>query len=64
MHMNRIRIHIFFLIVILAGGIQAQNPRSVFTDRPGDSAAVYLLRNTSLSNQMEARTYLMLCKKH
>ena len=41
MHMNRIRIHIFFLIVILAGGIQAQNPRSVFTDRPGDSAAVY-----------------------
>lgn len=35
MHMNRIRIHIFFLIVILAGGIQAQNPRSVFTDRPG-----------------------------
>lgn len=27
MHMNRIRIHIFFLIVILAGGIQAQNPR-------------------------------------
>lgn len=41
MHMNRIRIHIFFLIVILAGGIQAQNPRSVFTDRPVDSAAVY-----------------------
>ncbi len=41
MHMNRIRIHIFFLIVILAGGIQAQNPRSVFTDRPGDTAAVY-----------------------
>ena len=41
MHMNRIRIHIFFLIVILAGGIQAQNPRSVFTDRPADTAAVY-----------------------
>ena len=41
MHMNRIRIHIFFLIVILAGGIQAQNPRSVFTDRPVDTAAVY-----------------------
>lgn len=41
MHMNRIRIHIFFLIVLLAGGIQAQNPRSVFTDRPVDSAAVY-----------------------
>lgn len=41
MHMNRIRIHIFFLIVILAGGIQAQNPRSVFTDRPMDTAAVY-----------------------
>ncbi|RHL12997.1 MULTISPECIES: glycosyl hydrolase family 28-related protein [Bacteroides] len=39
--MNRIRIHIFFLIVLLAGGIQAQNPRSVFTDRPVDSAAVY-----------------------
>ncbi|MBD9092929.1 MAG: gluconolaconase [Bacteroides oleiciplenus] len=39
--MNRIRIHIFFLIVILAGGIQAQNPRSVFTDRPADTAAVY-----------------------
>lgn len=48
MHMNRIRIHIFFLIVILAGGIQAQNPRSVFTDRPGDSAAVYFTPNTSL----------------
>lgn len=41
MHMNRIRIHILFLIVILAGGIQAQNPRSVFTDRPADTAAVY-----------------------
>ena len=41
MHMNRIRIHIFFLIVILAGGIQAQNPRSVFTDRPVDTAAIY-----------------------
>lgn len=41
MHMNHIRIHIFFLIVLLAGGIQAQNPRSVFTDRPVDSAAVY-----------------------
>ena len=41
MHMNRIRIHIFFLIVILAGGIQAQNPRSVFTDRPVDEAAIY-----------------------
>ena len=41
MHMNRIRIHIFFLIVILAGGIQAQNPRSVFTARPVDTAAVY-----------------------
>lgn len=41
MHMNRIRIHIFFLIVILTGGIQAQNPRSVFTDRPADTAAVY-----------------------
>ncbi|WP_303207005.1 glycosyl hydrolase family 28-related protein [Bacteroides oleiciplenus] len=39
--MNRIRIHILFLIVILAGGIQAQNPRSVFTDRPADTAAVY-----------------------
>ena len=26
MHMNRIRIHIFFLIVILAGGIQAKSP--------------------------------------
>lgn len=39
--MNRIRIHIFFLMVILAGGIQAQNPRSVFTDRPVDAAAVY-----------------------
>ena len=64
MHMNRIRIHIFFLIVILAGGIQAQNPRSVFTDRPGTLQPYILLRNTSLSNQMEARTYLMLCKKH
>lgn len=41
MHMNRIRIHIFFLIVILTGGIQAQNPRSVFTDRPVDTAAIY-----------------------
>ena len=41
MHMNRIRIHFFFLIVILAGGIQAQNPRSVFTDRPVDTTAVY-----------------------
>ena len=63
MHMNRIRIHIFFLIVILAGGIQAQNPRSVFTDRPGDSAAVYFTPEY-FPNQMEARTYLMLCKKH
>lgn len=41
MHMNRIKIHIFFLIAILAGGLQAQNPRSVFTDRPADTAAVY-----------------------
>lgn len=64
MHMNRIRIHIFFLIVILAGGIQAQNPRSSSPTDRGTLQPYILLRNTSLSNQMEARTYLMLCKKH
>lgn len=39
--MNRIRIHILFLVAVLTGGLQAQNPRSVFTGRPADTAAVY-----------------------
>lgn len=39
--MNRIKTLTLLLMVILSGGISAQNPRSVVTDRPADEAAVY-----------------------
>ena len=39
--MNRIKTLTLLLMVILSGGISAQNPRSVFTDRPADETAVY-----------------------
>ena len=40
--MNRIKTLTLLLMVILSGGISAQNPRSVFTDRPAAEAAVYI----------------------
>lgn len=39
--MNRIKTLTLLLMIILSVGISAQNPRSVFTDRPVDEAAIY-----------------------
>lgn len=39
--MDRIKILIITITVILSAGSSAQNPRSVFTDRPVDGEAVY-----------------------
>ena len=39
--MKRIKTLTFLLMIILSVGVSAQNPRSVFTDRPVDEAAIY-----------------------
>ena len=39
--MNRIKTLTLLLMIILSVGISAQNPRSAFTDRPVDEAAIY-----------------------
>ena len=39
--MNRIKTLTLLLMIILSVGISAQNPRSVFTGRPVDEAAIY-----------------------
>ena len=39
--MKRIKTLTFLLMIILSVGVSAQNPRSVFTDRPVDEAAIF-----------------------